>query len=84
MKKEEINVKIKSFKINKNEPEMEKQHPYLLVELNGNGCSIKECMCSPPNFISVSDGKKGFEVTLTDEEAKRLKKSGKLDIEKVQ
>ena len=51
------------------------------MELNGNGCGLKECNCSPSNFISISNGKIGFEVTLTDEEAKELKISGKLEIE---
>ena len=51
------------------------------MELNGNGCGLKECNCSPPNFITISSGKIGFEVTLTDEEAKELKISGKLEIE---
>ena len=73
-------MKIESFKVNKEEPEIERQTPYILVELNGNGCGLDHCQCSPPNFISVSDGKKGFEITLTDEEAKVLKETGMLKV----
>lgn len=77
-------MKIESFKVDKEEPETERQNPFILVELNGNGCGLDHCKCSPPNFISVSDGEKGFEVTLTDEEAKELKENGKLNIESIE
>ena len=74
-------MKIEKYKIDKEAGEAEKQNPTLIVELNGNGCGLDNCKCSPPNFISVSDGKNGFEVTLTDEEAKELRESGMLDVE---
>lgn len=76
-------MKIEKFKVNKKEIEMERQNPFVLVELNGNGCGLDNCKCSPPNFISVSDGKNGFEVILTDEEAKELRETGMLDVENV-
>lgn len=74
-------MKIENFKVNKKAVETERQQSYLLVELNGNGCGLKGCSCSPPNFISVFNGKIGFEITLTNEEAKEIKLEGHLDIE---
>lgn len=73
-------MKIESFKIVKGAAQ--RQNPYILIELNGNGCGIEGCNCSPPNFISVSDGANGLAVALTDEEAKELKENGRLEIVK--
>lgn len=52
-----------------------RQNPFLLVQLNGDGCCLSGCNCSPPNFISVFDGKNGIEVSLTDKEVDIIKNS---------
>ena len=74
-------MKVENFEIDKEAIEDQRQNPFLLVELNGNGCGLERCGCSPANYISISNGVKGLEVTLTDEEAKELKETGKLEVE---
>lgn len=66
--------------------EVDKQKPFVIVELNGKGCGFGGCNCSPhnvgdaDNFISVSNGDVGLCVSLTDEEAKEIREKGILDL----
>ncbi len=53
----------------------------LLAELNGDGCGMGTCKCSPDFFISVSDSTGyGISVRLTRAEARKLLTTGTLDI----
>lgn len=72
--------RIELFEIDKKEQEVQEQEPFILVELNGNGCGLERCNCSPSNYISISNGEIGLVLALTDEEADKIKKTGKLDI----
>lgn len=56
------------------------REPFVRVSLDGEGCGLKHCNCSPPNYISISDGKTITTVTLIDEEAQAIK-SGWASIE---
>jgi hypothetical protein len=48
------------------------EYPFLRANLHGDGCSQPGCNCSPPYFISISDGETGLCVELTKEEAVRI------------
>ena len=58
-------MKIERLKLNKVD---QRQDPFVIVHLNGK--------TSPPNFISIWDGKIGLCVALADEEANEIKKLG--------
>ena len=66
--------------------EIDKQEPFIIVELNGKCCGFGGCNSSPSNvgdtdnFISVSNGEVGLCVSLTDEEAKEIKDKGMIDL----
>lgn len=62
-------MEIKRFDLDKVE---QTRDPFVIVHLNGK--------TSPPNFISIWDGKIGLCVSLTDEEAKEIKNKGVLDL----
>lgn len=46
--------------------------PFVKVSLDGSGCSLPHCNCSPLHFISVSNGKMGISIELTKKEAKAI------------
>ena len=72
-------MKIEKFKA-------DKQEPFIIVELNGQGCGFGGCKCLPhnvgdtDNFISISNGEVGLCVSLTDGEAKEIREMGILDL----
>lgn len=63
---------ITSFEINKDEQTRQIQSPFIRISIGGIGCGEDGCHCSPPNYISISDGSKGLNVELTDEQVKEL------------
>jgi hypothetical protein len=50
------------------------QEPFVRVSVNGQGCPLVTCKCSPDNYISISDGETGLMVPLTDSQAKAIRK----------
>ncbi len=50
------------------------------VVLDGRGCGIPTCNCSPPNFISIGDGKRVFCVTLSQRQAEWLRRKGYIEL----
>jgi hypothetical protein len=48
--------------------------PFVRVSVDGNGCPLLNCKCSPPNYIAISDGKTILNVALTDSQAKAIRK----------
>lgn len=54
--------------------------PLLRVVVDGSGCDLPNCHCSPPNFITISDGETLLCAELTHEEAEDIKKIGWLDL----
>ena len=74
------------MKIEKFEVDKDVREPFIIVELNGQGCGFGGCNCLPPNvgdadnFISVSNGEVGLCVSLTYEEAKEIKNKGMIDL----
>lgn len=56
------------------------QHPFLRVNLTGDGCEQPSCNCSPPYFISISDGDTVLSVALSKEEAERIKMGESVEI----
>ncbi len=68
---------INSFTIT--DPVRQVQKPFLRITLNGEGCGEKGCNCSPANYISLSDGKNGLTVELTNEQINMLLKNRYLE-----
>lgn len=54
------------------------KEPFIRAVLDGSGCDLPHCRCSPPNFLAISDGKVVLTVDLTAAQAKQLRKSGVL------
>ena len=48
--------------------------PFVRISVDGRGCSLQGCNCSPDNFISVSDGKTILKIDLTDSQAEAVRK----------
>ena len=49
------------------------QEPFVRVSVNGQGCPLVNCKCSPENYITISDGKTGMTVALTASQAKAIR-----------
>jgi hypothetical protein len=73
-------MSVKKFKIDPAQAGRQVQGPFLRVNLNGDGCGLASCSCSPPNYISISNGEIGLNVELSDEQVKLLREKGRLDI----
>ena len=48
--------------------------PFVRVSVDGNGCPLLNCSCSPPNYIAISDGTTILNVALTDSQAEAIRK----------
>lgn len=55
------------------------QSPMLRISLDG-GCDRAGCNCSPEPFVLISDGEVMLTVTLTEDEARRAKASGYVEV----
>lgn len=66
-------MQIKSFDIESNDGRVETK-PFLRAALDGSGCGSPPCKCSPPFFITLSDGKRGIMATLSKKEVEELLK----------
>ena len=71
-------IVVKTFEI---EPDNQKKvkGPYIRVVVDGQGCPIPNCNCSPGNFIVISNGEIGLSVTLTDDQANLITECGGID-----
>jgi hypothetical protein len=47
--------------------------PFVRVNLTGNGCGNPGCKCSPPYYISLSNGVVGMTINLDESEANAIK-----------
>ena len=47
--------------------------PFVRVSVDGKGCPLLNCNCSPPNYIAISDGKTILSVPLTDSQAEAIR-----------
>lgn len=56
---------------------------FLVLELNGNGCSLPNCNCSSPNFITIGDGTYTIKIELTHTQAALIKEQGRYEYEEM-
>jgi len=49
------------------------QEPFVRVSVNGQGCPLVGCNCSPASYISISDGETGLTVALSESQAKAIR-----------
>ena len=47
--------------------------PFVRVSVDGSGCPLVNCKCSPPNYISISDGDTILYVKLSESQAKAVR-----------
>ncbi len=71
-------ITVKTIKVPEGDPK-HTQGPYIRAVVDGQGCSLPECNCSPENFILISNGEIALSVALTDEQARLITDSGGLD-----
>lgn len=64
-------MKIKSFNMGRN-AQTEKR-PFL--RFTSDHCDLQNCECSPPIYLSVSDGNRGMTITLSPTELSLLSKT---------
>ena len=72
-------MKVTKNSIVKNDPKYT-QHPFLRVSLTGDGCSQPGCNCSPPYFISISDGNTVLSIDLSKKEAEQIEMGKNVEI----
>ena len=65
---------VETFPIEQPERGSKSEEPFVRVSVNGQGCPLVTCNCSPGNYISISDGKTGMVVALTESQAKAIRK----------
>ncbi len=65
-------MKVKRLAIIPNDETIE-QGPRMAAALTGTGCEAPNCNCSPPFWLSISDGEVSLSVELTETEVERLR-----------
>jgi hypothetical protein len=64
---------VEKFKIEQPEKGSKSEEPFVRVSVDGRGCPLVNCNCSPENYISLSDGTVGLTVALTASQAKAIR-----------
>jgi hypothetical protein len=64
---------VETFEIDRPTKGAISKEPFVRVSVNGQGCPLVTCNCSPENYISISDGETGMLVPLTASQAKAIR-----------
>lgn len=65
--------KVETLKVDRPTKGAISDKPFVRVSVDGKGCPLLNCKCSPPNYIAISDGTTILNVALTDSQAKAVR-----------
>ena len=54
--------------------------PLFQLTVDGRGCGADSCRCSPPNYVTLSDGRTLLTLELTDAEAALVRREGRINL----